>query len=292
MDRTYLAVRRQLQGMNCQEYEIGIRDAGTGKMMSRQWSSEEVLKSVSFLKGMNSQGNDIYIRPLKSEGLLLVDDLGIGTLNQMDQDGFNPAAIIQTSPMNYQAWVRIATEELSTELTTTAAKILAEKYQADKNSADWRHYGRLAGFTNLKPIYNRPYVLAERCSGKPALQAEQLLKQAHRKLQDEKNTNSATTLATAIVKPTRNASSKQIDPIQYATQQYQKLAQKYHQNFDESKADYLVACDLIKLGMRDTDIQATMNQTSPNLDKRKTGHVEDYLTRTIAAAHRRVQQTR
>jgi hypothetical protein len=292
MDRTYLAVRRQLQGMNCQEYEIGIRDATSGKMMSRQWSPEEVLKSVLFLKGMNSKGNDIYIRPLKSEGLLLVDDLGIGTLNQMDEDGLNPAAIIQTSPMNYQAWVRITTEELPAEIATTAAKILAEKYQADKNSADWRHYGRLAGFTNLKPIYNRPYVLAERCNGKLAPQREQLLEQARKTLQDAKNTQLATTLAAPSVNPIRKPSTEQIDPIQYATQQYQKLAQKYHQNFDISKADYLVACDLIKLGMKDTDIQATMNQTSPNLDKRKTGHIEDYLTRTIAAAHRRMQQTR
>ncbi len=290
MDRTYLAVRRQLQGMNCEEYEVGIRDSTTGKMMSRQWQPEQVLESVSFLKSMNLKGNDIYIRPLKSEGLLLVDDLALGTLEKMDADGFNPAAIIQTSPMNYQAWVKIQQSELDTELATTAAKILAEKYRADKNSADWRHYGRLAGFTNLKPIYNRPYVLAERCNGKLAPQAEALLDQAHKTLQDEKNKHSATTLPDNLHNISKNANKRDLDPIQYATHQYRKLSEKYGSNFDGSRADYLVAGDLIRLGMKDQDIAATLQQTSPELETRKTGHIEDYLYRTIAAAHRRLQQ--
>lgn len=288
MDRTYLAVRRQLQGMNCQEYEVGIRDNTTGKMMSRQWKTEQILQSVGFLKSMNFKGNDIYIRSLKSEGLLLVDDLGLGTLEKMDADGFNPAAIIQTSPMNYQAWVRVQQNELDTELATTAAKILAEKYGADKNSADWRHYGRLAGFTNLKPIYNRPYVLAERCNGRPAPQAEQLLVQAHKTLQEQKNNASATTLPNNVANISKNANKRDLDPIQYATHQYRKLSEKYGTNFDGSRADYLIACDLIRLGMKDQDIAVTLQQTSPELETRKTGHIEDYLYRTIAAAHRRL----
>lgn len=290
MERTYLAVRRQMQGMNCQEYEVGIRDNTTGKMMSRQWKTEQVLQSVSFLKSMNFKGNDIYIRPLTSEGLLLVDDLGLGTLEKMDADGFNPAAIIQTSPMNYQAWVRIHQNELNTELATTAARILAEKYGADKNSADWRHYGRLAGFTNLKPIYNRPYVLAERCNGKPALLAEQLLNQARKTLQEEKSKASATTLHDHTLNISKNAKKRDLDPIQYATHQYRNLSEKYGTNFDGSKADYLVACDLIQLGIEDQDIVITIQKTSPELETRKTGHIEDYLHRTIVAAHRRLQQ--
>ena len=37
-----------------------------------------------------------------------------------------------------------------------AAKILAERFGGDPNSADWRHFGRLAGFTNPKPQYRLP----------------------------------------------------------------------------------------------------------------------------------------
>lgn len=290
MDRTYLAVRRQLQGMNCQGYEIGIRDAATGKMMSRQWNLEQILKSISFLKGMNLNGNDIYIRPATSEGLILLDDIGLGTLQQMDTDGYNPAAIIITSPMNYQAWVRIHHGELNPDTATQAAKILSERYGSDKNSADWRHYGRLAGFTNLKPIYNRPYILADRCNRKIATKAEEIILKAHQKLKEAHDNDSARVVASTPLEPSLHANFGHIDPIQYATTQYQKLSKRYGTNFDDSKADFIIACDLLRIGITEDIVKNTLEQTSPNINTRKIGHIQDYLDRTIAAAHRRLLQ--
>lgn len=290
MDRTYLAVRRQLQGMNCQGYEIGIRDAATGKMMSRQWQPEQVLKSVNFLKGMNLNGNDIYIRPTTSQGLILLDDIGLGTLQQMDTDGYNPAAIIITSPMNYQAWVRIHHGELNPETATQAAKILCEHYSSDKNSADWRHYGRLAGFTNLKSVYNRPYVLADRCNGKIATKAEEIVLQAQQKVKEAHEDVSARIVANKPLDPSVRANFGHIDPIQYATTQYQKLSKRYGNNFDDSKADFVIACDLLRIGITEDIVKNTLQNTSPNINTRKIGHIEDYLDRTVAAAHRRLLQ--
>jgi hypothetical protein len=39
---------------------------------------------------------------------------------------------------------------------TAAARALAEKFGGDRGAADWRHYGRLAGFTNRKEKYRNP----------------------------------------------------------------------------------------------------------------------------------------
>src|ERR1700722_19468041 len=36
-------------------------------------------------------------------------------------------------------------------LSTQAGKQLAERFGGDLGSSDWRHFGRLAGFTNPKP---------------------------------------------------------------------------------------------------------------------------------------------
>jgi len=123
---------------------------------------------------MNTNGADIYIRPAESQGLVLVDDLGLGTLDRMDAEGCNPAAVTETSPQNYQAWVRLSHDHLDTSCKPNAAvggMVLA-------THLDWRHYGRLAGFTNHKPIYNRPYALAARCNGKTAEKAAELLAEA------------------------------------------------------------------------------------------------------------------
>lgn len=283
MDRTYLAVRRQLDGMNCQKYEVGIRDA-SGKMMSRLWSKAEVFKSVGFLKKANFDGSDIYIRPAESEGLVLIDDLGLGTLDRMDADGCNPAAITQTSPHNYQAWVRVSRDPLDPKIATQVAKLLAERYGGDPNSADWRHYGRLAGFTNRKPVYRRPYVLAERCNGKLADNALQLLTEAGRRIEEAE----ATTLAKGRSTPIQIPLKPDCDPASYATRLYRSLAQKYAGHFDHSRADCMVASDLLQMGLKPDQVGDILEQTSPDLGRRKEGHVADYLERTILAAQRRI----
>jgi hypothetical protein len=58
---------------------------------------------------------------------------------------------VETSPGNFQAWLKHG-EMLDEAVSTRAAKLLAERYGGDLGSgADWRHFGRLAGFTNPKP---------------------------------------------------------------------------------------------------------------------------------------------
>ena len=76
-DRTLQAIGRQLKAMGCERFDIGVRDATTGQMMNREWSAAEVLQNTPWLKRMNAQGNDVYIRPAEQErhGLVLVDDL-------------------------------------------------------------------------------------------------------------------------------------------------------------------------------------------------------------------------
>lgn len=297
MDRTYQAVRRQLFGMNCHGYEVGIRDPLQGKIMHRQWDSRKILQSLPFLKAQNVAGDDLYIRPLRSEGLVLVDDVGLGTLQRMDEEGCNPAAIIQTSPMNYQAWVRIQRAELDQQLATQVARLLAERYGGDRNSADWRHYGRLAGFTNCKPEYQRPYVLAERCNGKVATLSSKILLEASKRLSERRGDGSARGIALETIDPSsastkpppRSPFQSDIDPAAYATRQYQKLARWYGSDFDESRADYMVASDLLRMGLDDDQARAVLERTSPHLAQRKEGHIDDYLERTIAAALHRVQ---
>jgi hypothetical protein len=68
----------------------------------------------------------------------------------MKAEGFGPAAVIETSPGNFQAWLRHGVI-LDEAASTRAAKMLAERFGGDPGSADWRHFGRLAGFTNPKP---------------------------------------------------------------------------------------------------------------------------------------------
>jgi len=57
--------------------------------------------------------------------------------------------VIETSPSNFQAWLCHG-QILPKQVSTIAARLLASRFGGDPASADWRHYGRLAGFTNRK----------------------------------------------------------------------------------------------------------------------------------------------
>jgi hypothetical protein len=70
----------------------------------------------------------------------------------MKEAGYTPAVVVETSLGNYQAWLKHA-NPLNKEVSTAAARALAEKFGGDRGAADWRHFGRLAGFTNRKAKY-------------------------------------------------------------------------------------------------------------------------------------------
>lgn len=86
--------------------------------------------------------------------MTLLDDLTADAVQRMKQSGFAPAVVVQTSPGNFQAWLNHG-QVLPRGVSTAAARQLADKFGGDPSSADWRHYGRLCGFTNRKPRHMR-----------------------------------------------------------------------------------------------------------------------------------------
>lgn len=156
IDRTVEAMRRQVVAMASDVFEIGLfKPDATGNeavMLPRVWDADTLLRSVAWLRHQNRDGRNIYIRPRGEHNLSLVDDLTRDAVAAMKRAGFSPAAVIETSPGNFQAWLKHP-EQLSKELGTAAARKLAERFGGDPGAADWRHFGRLAGFTNRKRAY-------------------------------------------------------------------------------------------------------------------------------------------
>jgi hypothetical protein len=301
-DLTQRALRRQLDGMNASLYEIGIYERKTsvdpdtgeiktsGRMMQRTWSRDQLEKNAAFLKRMNAQGNDIYIRPAGSQGLVLVDDLDLAKLKRLEQDGLKPAAVVQTSPMNYQAWIRLSDQPMTEQEATAAAKILAARYGGDPGSADWRHYGRLAGFTNQKPHHRQengkaPFVLAHSGNGNIALNARQLRLEAQEALQVFQHHQKANTPASG------QETGREGHPSTLSDKDQQRAADTFarfylansqrSQHQDESLLDWVTCKQMAKKGFSDPAIRHALRHTSPDLETRKAGHVEDYVRRTV-----------
>jgi hypothetical protein len=156
MDKTTEAVTRQIAAMGCEVFEIGLLKPDTGNnersMLPRTWDRDALLRSLAWLRHENRDGRNVYIRPKGEHDLSLVDDLSKEAVTAMKKAGFNPAVVIETSPGNYQVWLKHP-QQLDRELSTAVARKLAEEFGGDRGAADWRHFGRLAGFTNRKPKY-------------------------------------------------------------------------------------------------------------------------------------------
>jgi hypothetical protein len=140
----------QLEALGAECFDIGVKRLDGTMILREGWGAKQVLKSLLWLRRENLNRGHIYVRPAGAHGLSLVDDLKADTFVRMKADGFAPAAVVETSPGNFQAWLK-HDEVLDEAASTRAAKLLAERYGGDPGSADWRHFGRLAGFTNPKP---------------------------------------------------------------------------------------------------------------------------------------------
>ena len=148
-------VRTQLRAMGCDRFDLGIR-RDAGEMILREGQGAiEIEEAIKWLRHENGKGAHIYIRPAGTHSLTLIDDLTAGAIKQMKADGFEPAVVVETSPNNFQAWLNHG-QILEATMSTRAAKQLAERFGGDPSSADWRHFGRLAGFTNPKPERQLP----------------------------------------------------------------------------------------------------------------------------------------
>ena len=286
-DRSLEALQRQITALDVPRFEVGIREAKTGQMMNREWSRAEVEQSAAWLKRMNAKGNDVYIRPAGEHGLVLVDDVTADKISSMAKDGFASAATIETSPGNYQVWVKLSDKPLSAECRRIAAQGLARQYGGDMNSADSRHYGRLAGFTNQKPQHTRdgrqPYVLAHDCPGRAARAAPAYLERIEQSLDREAVQKERETRLEAI--QAVSTGQKTYDPVREYRRQAQRLLTKYGDKADLSRMDWMIATNMAKSGnWTQQDVEKGIREASPALESRKTGHIEDYAKRTSEKA--------
>jgi hypothetical protein len=153
MDRSQKAAVAQISAMESEMFEIGLFKAEPQpSMILRAWDGDTLIRSMGWVKHQNGAGRNIYVRPAGEHRLTLVDDLTADAIATMKKSGFEPAAVVETSPGNYQAWLKHA-EVLPKAVGTAAARTLAEQFGGDTGAADWRHFGRLAGFTNRKAKY-------------------------------------------------------------------------------------------------------------------------------------------
>jgi hypothetical protein len=293
------AIRNQLAAMPCDSYLLRLIHRSTRKPLSgeRLWHAAQLLlePTIRFLRARNREGFDVYFRPYAPDhnaGYILVDlDHAQPTvLVAMRSNGHEPCVVVETSPGHLQAWVRVSSMPLPPRVATRVSRHLARLYQADRASADWRHVGRLAGFTNQKPQRCLPSGLAPWVKLRYAAAG---LASNSRSLLER-----AVFAAGAAISPARPhrqlnapscdaAADPAIDSMQ-AIAIYQnwlnhlQIQQRFAQP-DWSIADLWIAKELLSQGAPASSVKSVLRLASPQFPR---GHAdpEDYLRRTLTRA--------
>jgi hypothetical protein len=288
---TAQAVRRQLAAMPHELYLIRLIHSATKRPFpgERLWTADQLthLSTLSFLRVRNREGCDIYLHPYSSghnSGYILVDldRADPAVLRRMRANGHEPCVVAQTSPGHWQAWIRVSPHPLPPALATAVGRYLAHLYGGDRASTDWRHLGRLAGFTNRKPQRRQPngfapWVKIVHAAPGFATQADALLHAASQTVSS----------AHPLLPPTSGDSPA---PAAQARQIYRAWMGRWHvvQRFhppDWSIVDLWIARALLAQGASDPDVYEILRWGSPHFP-RGHGDPADYLRRTLARARR------
>jgi hypothetical protein len=270
-------VKRQLQAMGVPGYELGVYHRERDAMRNFTLTAPEVLKRVGWLKRENSQGCDIYIRPQGSLGLVFFDDVSRATVERLKADGLSPAVVLESSPLNFQGWIRVSETPIAEALATALCKLLVSRYGGDKDSADWRHYGRLAGFTNRKACHvsdtgQHPFVLLTGSQGKLAEQGAALLSAGQQRLEEGRRQQVYHAPAT------RDDSD---EARGFFKAQLAELLSQYGEAMDTSRADWMIIRRMMQAGFTRHAISEALKAHSLAVAKRKGNHAVTYLTVTL-----------
>lgn len=280
--RTLNAVKKQLLALGMASFMIGLLHPIRG-MLTRRFSPQQILKSIGWLRYQNRNGENILLRPIGSLGTILLDDLSSQAIARLRRDGLEPAVVVETSPGNYQCWLRLIKNEqqqaISSELIHRVGLRLAREYGGDPNAADWYHYGRLAGFTNRKPKHEDkgrfPFVKLRYADSMVARNGRNYLlavKQAHK----------ASPPLPKPVAPNKSPDRNYSDRLAWILEVNRDRG--WVDNPDLSRLDLMIARSMCTEGVAVEVVAQQLLRYSPRIRQRKTGHLVDYLCRTLLAA--------
>lgn len=294
---TCQAIGRQLAAMPCELYLIRLIHHASRRAFpgERIWTAAQLMQvaTARFLRIRNREGCDVYIQPYAEDcnaGYILVDlDHAAPTvLNTMHAKGDEPCVVLQTSPGHLQAWIHVSPTPLEPTVATILGRQLAHTYGGDLACIDWRHLGRLAGFTNQKPERRLPgdrppwVKILHACPGL-ATHAGPLLEAARQcpipeRLQSAPRAHTSHAAVTAATL----AAATHAPETYRAWMKRLRILQRFPRP-DWSIVDLWIARELLARDTPATEVEALLRFGSPNFP-RGHGDPEDYLSRTLARA--------
>lgn len=125
--------------------------------MTRGFSPNELEAHMSEMLRFQRRGENLYYTPLSDDRHhILIDDMTRDSLKKLQEDGFRPSVVLESSPGNYQCLLTIP--KLGTEFDRDVGNRITERLNreyGDKKLCGCIHPHRAPGFENRKPKHRR-----------------------------------------------------------------------------------------------------------------------------------------
>ena len=125
--------------------------------MTRGFSPDELEAHIPEMLRFQKRGENIYYTPLSDDRHhILIDDMTRDSLKKLQEDGFRPAVVLESSPGNYQCLLTIPRQgtEFDRDVGNRITERLNREY-GDKKLCGCIHPHRAPGFENRKPKHRR-----------------------------------------------------------------------------------------------------------------------------------------
>lgn len=155
VDKTAAAVVGFVEALPASVYDLRLVHAsGQGAVECRRFDRAGMLNALPWMRARNAADYHVYARPLEFRHVL-IDDLGPATVQSLLRH-HRPAALVETSPGSFQAWLTVSATHVKREQAAALARLLARRLGGDAGAAGSGQLGRLPGLTNRKPARRRP----------------------------------------------------------------------------------------------------------------------------------------
>jgi hypothetical protein len=240
-------------------WRLAVLDINAGR-----WTVNVDLSSIAYLKAENANGRHILMQPVNEEYYMLADDLNFRLLQQhhknCDGSWKTGRMIIETSPDNYQVWIRS-----SRPLSLDEKSFWLKRMHSDPGASPLNRWGRMPGFRNRKEKYrsNRNfYPLAK------LIWVDWKYKASVPRPYCKKTTNTSAHLKI------KTFAQKQIE-----------ICRKDYEKGNESITDFSYALALARRGYDARIIESRIISERQNWDNHMGDkRIRDYLNRTITKA--------
>ncbi|MDJ0590165.1 MAG: DNA-primase RepB domain-containing protein [Pleurocapsa sp. MO_226.B13] len=284
------------------QYEFVLKNPSSEKAIWSLKTAEEFIEKIPVLnENLQKYLFHVWFRPNVSSYIFL-DDLTLTQARRLHREGYEPSAIVETSPGNFQAWICCSSVYIRGSHATAIARYLATRFQGDLSCCHYRHYGRMVGFPNVKEQYRdasgrypitRLHYAQHRIISKSdelllATKPEADRREASKELLASGSLQELWESLNDRLRVARKVNSgRSADDVAlklYREIESAKLRKGVDVADERSETDLAVVCSLIHRGFAIEPIAEGVKRHSFNIEKRKKGHLDDYLQRTIARA--------